>query len=87
MTGTRPLLTNVRPLSKPLNKLHYSGFAIMQNGGKLYDENTKKADWTSEPNKTAMSNAIARRMVWRTVRLYTRETNNATIPRNSRSYR
>ena len=32
--------------------------AIMQNGGKLYDNATKKADWTSEPNKTAMTNAI-----------------------------
>ncbi len=32
--------------------------AIMQNGGKLYDENTKKADWTSEPNKTAMTKSI-----------------------------
>lgn len=32
--------------------------AIIQNGGKLYDETTKKADWTSEPNKTAFTNAI-----------------------------
>ena len=32
--------------------------AITQNGGKLYDEKTKKADWTSEPNQTALTNAI-----------------------------
>lgn len=32
--------------------------AIVQNGGELYDNATKKADWTSEPNKTAMTKAI-----------------------------
>ena len=32
--------------------------AIVQNGGELYDQSTNKADWTSEPNKTAFTNAI-----------------------------
>lgn len=32
--------------------------AIIQNGGQLYNNSTKRAAWTSEPNKTAFTNAI-----------------------------
>lgn len=32
--------------------------AIIQNGGQLYNNSTKKANWTTEPNKTAFTNAI-----------------------------